>query len=241
MALIRQATAATMARDALVLDLGDLKRQADAVRARAQADAHRILADANAERERILHTAAEEGHAQGLARGMEDGFSRGRAQGLAEARSDLKTRLETLDQRWSDALDSLEKDRDRILLEAREDVLRLAIAMGELVAKRHISASPQAVIDQVAAALSLLSQPTRTTIRVHPDDLTLVQDALPTLAATIAAAAHAELAPDASLQPGDCILRTPSGGEIDASISAQLHRIAEALLPREGRAQEPPP
>jgi valyl-tRNA synthetase len=68
-------------------------------------------------------------------------------------------------------------------------------------------------------------------VAVHPDDEPLAREALPELATRLAAAAHVEVASDASLERGSCIARTGSGGMIDASIRTQLGRIVEALLP----------
>jgi flagellar biosynthesis/type III secretory pathway protein FliH len=231
MALIRQSLANTVARDAVVLDLGDLVRQGEALKAKARAEADRIVAEAKAERARLVAGAAEEGRKEGLARGLEEGRRQGEASGRAEALAAAAEALKKLDARWSAALAEFEGARETMLLGARQDVLRLALAAAEMVTKRAIALRPEAAADQLAAVLGLIMRPTRLTVSVHPDDAALVREALPGLTERFAAAAHAEVAADAGLERGSCVARTGTGGVIDASVRTQLERIVEALLP----------
>jgi flagellar assembly protein FliH len=233
MALIRQSNAATMARDAVVLDLGDLRRQGEIIKLRAREEAERIVADARAERERLLKTAAEEGRAAGVARGIEEGRKKGEDSGKSAAMAEFKLRLEALEKGWSGALAGFEAMREQLMVDARHEVVRLAVRIGELVTKRAVAANPDAAADQVAALLTTLMRPTRAVVSVHPDDRAAVEQALPALAARIAAAQHVELIADDSLSRGSCLLRAAGGGEIDGTIGTQLERIAAALLPGE--------
>jgi flagellar assembly protein FliH len=246
MAMIRQSNAGTMARDAVVLDLGDLKRQADSIRARARAEAELILAQARAEREKILAGAAEQGKAAGYAAGLEEGCAAGSAQGRAAAVAEIKPVLAALEQAWSASLQEFVGARQTLLAEARHDVLRLAVRMGELVTKRVLELNPAAVADQLAAVLALILRPTRLIVAVHPDDVPILRESLPDLASRFEAAAHVELQNDPSLDRGSCIVRcAPDGrfgaGEIDASIQTQLERIIETLLPSTSPIPPEPP
>jgi len=87
------------------------------------------------------------------------------------------------------------------------------------------------VTDQVASVLLAHSQPTRLTIRVHPDDRSLVARALPEAQARLSTAHSVELADDAGLERGSVIAAAGDGGEIDASIRTQLERIVQTLVP----------
>lgn len=241
MALIRQSLADTVARDAVVLDLGDLVRQGDQIRARARAEAERIVAEARAERERLLAGAAEEGRREGLAKGLEEGRKNGEEAGKREALAAAADRLKALEERWGAALAGFESQRDEMLLEARTDVLRLALLAAEKVTKRAIEMRPEAAADQLSGVLSLLTNPTRLVVAVHPDDVALVREALPALSERFASASHAEVAAADGLDRGSCVVRTGSGGTIDASIRTQLERIVRAVLPEEAAAGGPAP
>lgn len=241
MALIRQAEFAMAGRDAIVLDLGDLARQAERLREAARVEAEQMASQARAERERILSGAAEEGrrqgHEEGLSRGREEGMKAGREAALADARE----RLAALEASWTKALEAFDTERERMLQEARHDVLRLAVAVAEKVVKRSIVLHEATAVDQLAAALTLVSRATRLSVAVHPEDREPVREALPELLGRLASGAHVDLVDDAALHRGSCVIRTASGGEIDASIGSQLDRIVEVLLPGGGRLIEPAP
>jgi flagellar biosynthesis/type III secretory pathway protein FliH len=236
MALIRHSNAATIARDAVVLDLGDLRRQGEIIKLRAREEAERIVAEARAERERLLKTAAEEGRAAGVAKGIEEGRKKGEDAGKAAAMAEFKQRLDALEKAWGAALAGFDAQREQLLMDARQEVVRLALRIGELVTKRAVAADPDRAADQVGAILQALTRPTRAVVAVHPDDRATVERALPALAARIAGAQHVELVADESLSRGSCVLRAAGGGEIDGTIETQLGRIAAALLPAEDPA-----
>jgi flagellar assembly protein FliH len=231
MAVLRQAEAQRIAQDAIVLDLGDLRRQAEHIKNKAGFDASTIVEQARAERERLLTGAAEEGRAVGFAQGLKEGREAGRAEGAAAALAERRAELQKVEQAWIAALAEFESQRERMLREARQDVLRMAVSLAERITHRRVATDPSVVAGQLEAVLSLLSRPTQLTVTIHPDDLQVATDALPGLLARLPAATHAELRTDATLSRGSCIARTASGGVIDASIATQLERMADALLP----------
>lgn len=235
MAVIRQAPADRIAQDAIVLDFGDLTRQGDQLRARAKADAQAVLAAAAAERQRLISTARDEGLAQGHAEGLERGVAEGRLQGAEKAHAERRDELEALLAGWSNALGDFERAKEKMLLEARQDVLRLAVMMGERVTRRTVQVDPHVAAAAMEATLALLARPTRATISVHPDDERVAREALPALLVRMGAHAndgsHVELRTDSALCRGSCITQSQGGGRIDASIPTQLDRMVAALLP----------
>lgn len=239
MAIIRQADARRLAEQAIALDLGDLRRQGEAIIARAQEQASVIVAQARAQREDLLRGAEAQGRAQGLEVGRREGLEQGRAQGRTEALAQQREALTSLHAAWSGALDQFERTRGMLLEDAREDVVRLAVSLAERIVKRAIALDPSLVISQVEATLAILAQPTRATILVHPDDEPLVREAMPQIASRLANARDAALATDAGLSRGSCVVRTQGGGVLDAEVVRQLERICEALLPQPRGAATP--
>ncbi len=238
MAMIRQADVQSFTRDAVVLNLGDLLAQGEAIKAKARAEATGIAAAARQERERIMKGAREEGFALGKQEGVTQGLSEGRAQGRAEGLAETKERLATLDASWTKAAAEFSAGKDEMLASARQDVLRLALAIAERVAKRAVSLDATLVNDQVAAALEQVGRATRVRVHVHPEDEPLVREALPTLASAVGGEGQVTLAGDAALSRGSCVVRTAGGGVIDASMETQLDRIVRTLLPDEGAQGE---
>src|SRR5262245_33760260 len=109
-----------------------------------------MVDEARRERERLTQGAREEGRREGIEIGAAEGRRTGEEQGRLAALAEYKERLTTLDTAWSAALARLEQDRDRILMEARQDVLHLAVRLGELVTKRAIEVRPEVITDQLA-------------------------------------------------------------------------------------------
>ena len=239
MALIRSSIASTIARDAIVLDLGDLREQGEQMLRAARATAERIKADALAERERILAGAQEKGREEGFAKGQEAGRAEGRKEGVAQALAEHRERLGKLEQSWTAALGEFSQQRDDLVQGALRDTVRLATLIGERIVKRTIQHHPDVVKDQLAAVLAVVARPTEVVLRINPEDRAIVQEALPGLTAAMPAIRHVEIADDPSIERGGCVVRTRAdlesgdagGGEIDARIGTQLDRIVETLLP----------
>ena len=238
MPLIKNNSADRMMKHALVLDLGDLNRQADRILDEARAEAGRIVAEAQEKAQKLVDGADERGHQQGLDRGLSEGRRRGEEEGRQETLDEYRDKLQALTDAWTAALQRWEEERGAMLRAAREDVLAFAFAMGRKITGRLIELDPTVVQDQLAETLSLLSGPSAVTVVLNPQDRPLAEEVLPTLLAQVARCEHAEVAEDDSITPGGCVIRT-ADGVIDATIEKQIDRIAEALLPDRPGPREP--
>ena len=216
-------------KDAVVLDLGDLGRQAAKLRALAEQQAEGILAEARDEAAKLSVGAEETGKKQGYEAGLAQGIEEGRTQGREAALEEHREQIATLIQQWNAALGDFEGTRATLDREARTAVLRLAVRLAEKVVHRHVAIHPDAVLDQVREALSLILEPTRATLRVHPEDHALLSSLLPEVVAEFDAVEHAEAVADPGIAQGGCVL-TYGPGRIDATIEMQLSRLASLLL-----------
>jgi flagellar assembly protein FliH len=234
MAVIRSSMSDRLVRDAVVLDLGDLRRQGDEIVAQARAKGEQIVREAQAERARLIAHASEEGRAKGHAEGLEKGLAEGREKGRRESLEAGKPTIEALVKAWSGALAEFERVRDELQQRGRRGVVELAVAIGEKVVRRAIEHDPGGVEEQIAGAIGMVLKSSKLVIRVHPEDLEVGEVCVPVLMARLGASTAVELAADPSLSRGSCVVRTDRG-EIDATIETQVARIAEALLP-EGRS-----
>jgi flagellar assembly protein FliH len=231
MAVIRQSEALRLASEAISLDLGDLSRQADALIARARDQAAATLAQAKQERDKLFASVHEQAREQGHAKGLEQGRLAGLEVGRQEALAERREKLSQLDEKWTAAVTSFEASRAGMLLQAREDVLDLALLLAEKVTRRQCAVDRSVVVSQLEQVLAAIARPTALLVLVHPLDEPLVRAALPGVTSRFPAAQHVELRADATLAPGACLARTQGGGVIDASIETQLRRIAESLVP----------
>lgn len=235
MAVIKHAERDRLARHAVVLDLGDLRRAAEALEAEAKAKARSIVEEAEAERRRLIDGAAEEGRRAGHAEGLAAGLAEGRAQGREEALARHAEEFRRLAESWSLALAEFERRREDLLLDARGQVIALAVAIAERITRRVIRLDATVVQDQLRAALGLAVNPSRLVVRSHPDDAALLREVMSGLADRLGGGEHASFETDESLSRGSVVLAMDHG-EVDASIETQLNRIVEALLPGEGKA-----
>lgn len=231
MALIRGASAVAAARDGVVLNLGDMARQGEAIVAAARKRADAIVREAEAERDRLITGASAEGREAGLREGEAQGRARGEELGREAAQKERAAALAAIEKSWTEALAAWERTRESIACEAREGVVRLAMEIARRIVKRHVEADPAAAVAQVEASLALIARPTELTVSVHPLDRGVVEAALPGLARRLASGVGFELVGDEGVGRGGCVVRSRGalGGEIDATTATQAERIAEAL------------
>ncbi len=236
MPLIRPANSDRIARPALVLDLGDLRKHGEKLVEQSRVKAAAIAQEAIAERERLIAGASEKGLEEGRAKGYADGLERGRAEGHAAVLNESRSQLERVTHAWSVALGEFESARAGIVAAAKEDVLALALDLAAKITKRAIDAEPKIVQAQLEAALAVVMQPTRLRVRMNPVDVTATREVMPALMKRFGLGTDAELIEDAALERGSAVILTDRG-EIDASIETQFDRLVEALLPdRHSRA-----
>jgi flagellar assembly protein FliH len=211
------------------MHLGDLRERAAAVEREAANHAASIVADAGSKRAGMLEGAKEQGYREGLAKGLAEGRAKGEADGHAAALAASRATLSEIEARWMTGAAEFEVARERMLGEARQDILRLAIQIAERVIKSRIETDPKIAVSQVESALGMIMRPSKLTIAINPEDETVLREAMPSMMARFSAAQHMELAMDPGLPRGSCVART-SGGEIDASIWTQLDRVSDTLL-----------
>lgn len=230
MAVIKSRKADRMLSDAIVLDLGDLQQQADALQARARQQAEEIVAEGRAEADRLIAEASDKGYAQGYEAGLAEGRAAGEQAGREQTIDEYRTRLDALVEQWSAASQRWDSDRQSMLLQAREEVLTLALAIAEKVVYRVVEMDPTVVQDQLAEALQLITRPSKAVVTIHPDDRPAIEDVLPELLREIRQCREATIVEDPQVTRGGCVVAT-AGGRIDARIEQQLDRIVETLLP----------
>jgi len=235
-AIIRRADAEQLARDLAPLHLGDLRVEGEVLRTRARTEAEQIVEEARAERQRLISDAAEHGSKEGRSEGYQRGLEQGREAGRLEAIRIAGAQLARLEEAWLAALAEFESDRERMLADAKRDLVMLALSAAGAVTKRAIEIDDRSALRQLEAMFEQRLSSSALSVVVSPGDEAVVREHLPALAARFTELAHASVLTDEALADGSCIVRTARGGEVDAGVSGQLRRIAEAILPGSGDA-----
>ncbi|MEO0963877.1 MAG: FliH/SctL family protein [Planctomycetota bacterium] len=224
----------SLVRDAVVLDLGDLGAQAARLRMQAEARAAQIVGDAEAKAKALVDAAHGQGFDQGKAEGHEQGLAEGREQGRQEALTAKADELAQLVAAWSDVggqWDGYRRDLER---EARETVLDFALKLGERLVHRLVDVDRSIVVDQLAAALSTVLEPSDVKVLINPADRATLEEAMPELLAEFAQFQHVKLVDDGDVGRGGCVV-SYGQGEVDATIDTQLRRVLDVILPSQTR------
>src|SRR5690606_23936517 len=192
----------------------DPRHQAELARRRAQ-----VLAEAREEgltlgRTEGLEQGRAEGHAQGYARGLEEGATLAREQAA---------RLDGMARTCATALNRIEE-------EVGQSVIHLAVRIAEQVLRTHIRDYPNHILDLVREVMQARpEQGAALRLRLHPDDLELVQAFLQQAPNP----ASYRLSADESITRGGCIAETALGS-VDATLETRWQRIIAALGQQDG-------
>ena len=215
---------------AVPFSLADIEMQARAILLRARQQADQLLVAAQQEADLIKRDAHQralaEGREEGLKKGREEGLKAGKDQALAENRTKLTQLVNSL----TAAARQLDQQRLELATSAQEDVIGLALAIADRVARRRGQLDPQVAIANVTEALKIVTHASDIRIAVNPAHKAAMEEALPALKLQWPALAHVQVVDDPALAPGGARVFTQHG-RIDADLDEQLRRIAQDLAP----------
>ncbi len=114
----------------------------------------------------------------------------------------------------------------RTILAFEADLLKLALAAAEKVCRKEITDNQELVREVIREGLAVLGRRASTAIRLHPDDMSLIQSSLPSL---VENPSDIHLSPDSTVERGGAVLE--SGAQmVDAQVVTRLHALRETLL-----------
>ena len=200
--------------------LEEARRQAGALVAHARETAGAVHAE-------VARTAFEEGYLKGYSAGQRAG----RQKAFDEAITRFEREHRHLAQALQEATTRVDELKEDLLIQAKRDVLELAVAIGEKVTKRIGTLDRAAAQANAEAAIDLLSPQTDLTLRVHPADAETMRRFASELVDHLAAVQHVHIVEDATQEPGGCMAQS-GDRQVDARIGVQVEQIVELLLGR---------
>jgi flagellar assembly protein FliH len=206
---------------AVAFNYDDVTSKANAYLAEVKAEAAQILAQAEQDAARIRKQA----EAQGQKGAHELAEKSVQARVDAQIKQQMQTALPALEQ----LIQSLAAARQQWLQAWETNAVRLAVAMAEKVIRREVLQQPEVTCEWVREALELASGCQMVKVYLHPADHAALGVQIQMIANQIAQLAPAEILPNETIGPGDCLVQTEYG-EIDQRIASQLARIKEELL-----------
>jgi flagellar assembly protein FliH len=214
---------------AIVMDLGDVEREAARTVSRARAEAEQIVSQARvqatAEAARLREEGRLAGHAEGFAAGQEEG----RKQGHDEAVAQTAALVQELVGRWNQTLEALQQNMAPHHADARADLVRLALAVAGRVTHAEGLRNRKVAEATVAEALRTIGAARMVSLHVNPAEIEAIGAYLPGLQAKLRSIESVELVADTEIAHGGCTVCF-GGGEIDARLETQMKRIADELL-----------
>ncbi len=179
------------------------------------------------ERERLLSLALQEFELRLVQR--EQVYVDGLREADARAESKLRAEVTVAVARLTAAVDALQAERSALLLGAEEAAVRLTMAIARKIVADAVRIDEKFVLQVVRRALRYAAEAHQVTIRVHPDDLALVQEHAAEWAQAARRSRSLRIEADDQQQRGSCAIGTEAC-EIAAAIEDQLQVIETALV-----------
>ncbi|MBN1421130.1 MAG: hypothetical protein JXP34_20325 [Planctomycetes bacterium] len=204
---------------------------------REAAEAARALAE---ERARVTEEAREAAHREGFSKGYEEGFQAGHTEGAAKGRDDGRVEgaeeaTRRIEEDFGTALaacrrlaEELGARMGRLVDEARRDLLHLAVDVARKVVKREVRDVEDTLVANVRKAIDLVGRRHGAVIRIHPDDLAIVERRRPDALGIFREHETFRLEASAEVGRGGCVVES-GAGRVDMSIETQLEVIEQAL------------
>ena len=197
----------------------------------------RLLSDARNEAEAVLEAARVEAE---LVR--QQAFETARQDGREQAAGDLESEIEQrasqlVEERFGEqlsrfiAVTSQLQELDKTQLGRWQNTAtELAIAIAAKLVRRQLDVRPENAAEMIATALQFSAGSRRVEVRLHPEDLEMLNgDQSLAVSSGLAALPEGLLVADGTLERGDCLVQTVDG-RVDARLDTLLERITTELL-----------
>ena len=204
--------------------------QAELILKRAREEAEELLANARAaakaEQEEIRMGARDEGYREGYAQGI------GKA--MEDAQRDKEAVAARMEKEVQAFLEKADMAREEVLLQARDELLDLCIAVAEKVVRVSLKSSSEVIVRMIQTATERLKRQEWVHIYISGCDTKSAAQISPALTTALGALSqHVKIIPMGDDEGGTCIVETPEE-IIDASVSTQMTNIRDLLRDQMG-------
>ena len=209
----------------------DIESRAQATIARAREQAERVLQEAERRARHVVQQRMDEGYQRGVEKGRAAGLAQIRTEAREAVLAEARQRIEALLGALATGLAEFDHTKRRLLAQAESGLIDLAMSIARRVCKIAIGRNSEAVRTNARHLLERVGPAADPILSFHPADYEVLRDQTRELLRDIAGLTHVEIVADEALDRGDCVLRTREGS-LDASIDAQLDRLAEQICTR---------
>ncbi len=163
-------------------------------------------------------------HRERLAALEREAFTKGYAQGERAGLEAGGKRAEAMLRRIGQTIEELGGLRQTLIHETEREMVQLALTLARRVVHREVTLDPELAAALAHVALERLGTTTPATIRLNPEDYTIVaQDDARWGGQTVT------VVPDPSISRGGCLVES-AFGSVDATIERQFDELSRALF-----------
>lgn len=155
-------------------------------------------------------------------------FARGHAAGVADSHEQAQAQVARVVQALVDATASVQAHEQRWLGNVEENLAAMAVTVAQHLMHRELTSDPTVVTELITRSLQAFPLEQRITVRLHPDDLVVVQDALEAGQIEGTGGREVRWQADSNIVRGGCLV---DGRErvLDGRIDTALERAYRAL------------
>lgn len=190
-----------------------------------------VVVDASAEAQAIVREARR--HAESLVSGARAEADAIRAENRREGEIAGRAEAEVA---FTGLQVAARVEAERVRAAALPAAQALAVRMAEKILARALAIDPSAMADIARQALEAArARAGVLSLRVHPDDLAVIEAARPALAARLAKGVELRLVTDAAVGRHGCVVESQAG-RLDARLETQLAALEQAVFGGASRA-----
>ncbi len=202
----------------------------------AQLQAELILNKAREEAEELLVRAREQAvqeqeeiRAGARDEGYRNGYAQGTAKAMSDAVRDREATAARLEKEVKDFLEKASLAREEMILQSRDELVELCLAVAEKVVRVSLKSSSEVVVRMIQTATERMKRQEWVHIYISGCDVRQLSKISPALTTTLGALSqHIKIIPMGDGEDGTCIVETPEE-IVDASISTQMSNVRDVI------------
>jgi len=120
------------------------------------------------------------------------------------------------------------REREQMLVSAKKQIVELALLAARRIIQKELCSAPETITAIVSPLVKRAQRAQSITIRVHPQDVPALEEAVGDLSAETELLRSVMVEPDETIERGGCVVATDIG-TFDARVEVQLDALARAL------------
>lgn len=152
-------------------------------------------------------------------------FELGRVKGIGEGRAECQEKVDEELKRAIQLANQIGRARVAAMEEQDRDIVEIALAISQKILLREVETDKELIVRQVRQILGFLIHQSLVTLKVHPQDLEVLEPLHDTLRAEFLDGDHLVIEGHEDIQPGGCLVEQ-AGLQLDARLQQQLETVA---------------